>query len=108
NLSSVYSNEHNAQRHIFPTRRSSVLDPNAPSKVGVAKGQQLASFGQLRADGSTMAGCWIYTGSWTEDGNMMARRDNSDPGGMGTDRKSTRLNSSHVKNSYAVFSLKKK
>src|SRR5690606_40489029 len=26
----------------------------------------------------------------------------------GTDRKSTRLNSSHVKNSYAVFCLKKK
>src|SRR5690606_28485470 len=61
-----------------------LADPNDPSKVGVAKGQQLASFGQLRADGSTMAGCWIYTGSWTEDGNMMARRDNSDPGGMGT------------------------
>src|SRR5690606_41320504 len=27
---------------------------------------------------------------------------------MGTDRKSTRLNSSHVKSSYAVFCLKKK
>src|SRR5690606_41915495 len=34
-----------------------------------------------------------------------------DPGlreGQGTDRKSTRLNSSHVKISYAVFCLKKK
>src|SRR5690606_41916817 len=30
------------------------------------------------------------------------------PGGGGRDRKSTRLNSSHVKNSYAVFCLKKK
>ncbi len=50
---------------------------------GLASGQQLSSFGQLRADGSTMAACWVYTGCWTEDGNMMARRDNSDPSGMG-------------------------
>src|SRR5256886_1602216 len=32
----------------------------------------------------------------------------SDPGGMETDRKSTRLNSSHSQISYAVFCLKKK
>src|SRR5207253_8364316 len=31
-----------------------------------------------------------------------------DPGNVGTDRKSTRLNSSHVAISYAVFCLKKK
>ena len=55
-----------------------------PTKVLVEPGKQLAGFGQLRDDGSTMAGCWIYTGCWTEDGNMMARRDNSDPGDMGT------------------------
>src|SRR5690606_40609062 len=32
----------------------------------------------------------------------------SRPGGPARDRKSTRLNSSHVKSSYAVFCLKKK
>lgn len=42
-------------------------------------GQQVSSFAQLRDDGSTASGCWIYAGSWTEAGNMMARRDNSDP-----------------------------
>lgn len=47
------------------------------------QGEQLSSFGELRDDGTTAAACWIYTGSWTEDGNMMARRDNSDPSGMG-------------------------
>ncbi|STK87166.1 formate dehydrogenase, nitrate-inducible, major subunit [Escherichia coli] len=26
---------------------------------------------------------WIYTGSWTEQGNQMANRDNSDPSGLG-------------------------
>jgi len=37
----------------------------------------------LRDDGTTAAGCWIYTGCFTEAGNMMARRDNNDPGDTG-------------------------
>ncbi|MDH3001071.1 formate dehydrogenase [Chelonobacter oris] len=51
--------------------------------VIVKKGELLSSFAQLRDDGSTSSGCWIYTGQWTEKGNMMARRDNSDPSGLG-------------------------
>lgn len=46
-------------------------------------GEQLSGFGEMRDDGSTLGGCWIYAGSWTEAGNMMARRDNSDPTGIG-------------------------
>ncbi|THF65223.1 formate dehydrogenase-N subunit alpha [Pseudothauera rhizosphaerae] len=44
------------------------------------KGEQLASFAHLRDDGSTLCACWIYTGSWTQAGNIMARRDNTDVG----------------------------
>lgn len=58
-------------------------DPADPAKVLLARGQQLSSFGQMRDDGSTNGACWIYTGCFTEAGNMMARRDNSDPSGMG-------------------------
>ena len=58
-------------------------DPKGPQKVLVAAGQQVAGFGQLRDDGTTACGCWIYSGSWTQAGNMMARRDNSDPWGIG-------------------------
>ncbi|WP_173636274.1 formate dehydrogenase-N subunit alpha [Paramixta manurensis] len=47
------------------------------------KGQQLSSFAQLRDDGSTASFCWIYAGSWTEQGNQMALRDNADPSGLG-------------------------
>ncbi len=61
-----------------------VYDLNDPSKLVRKAGEQHAGFGELRADGSTMSGCWIYAGSWTEDGNMMARRDNHDEGGIGT------------------------
>lgn len=45
--------------------------------------RQLSSFSELKADGSTASACWIYAGSWTEEGNLMARRDNHDPSGKG-------------------------
>lgn len=56
---------------------------DAKGNILVHKGQLLPSFGLLRDDGSTSAGNWIYAGQWTEQGNMMARRDNSDPSGLG-------------------------
>ena len=56
-----------------------VYDLKDPTKLLAAKGKQVANFSQLRDDGSTMAGCWIFSGCWNEDGNHMARRDNSDP-----------------------------
>ena len=46
-------------------------------------GEQLGGFGELRDDGSTVGGCWIWSGCWTSSGNQMARRDNSDPTGIG-------------------------
>ena len=60
-----------------------VTDPSDPTKVVLEKGKQMATFAALRDDGSTAAGCWIYTGCFTEAGNMMARRDNSDPDATG-------------------------
>ena len=52
-------------------------------RVVVKKGQQLSSFAQLKDDGSTSSYCWVYCGCWTEQGNQMANRDNSDPYGLG-------------------------
>jgi formate dehydrogenase major subunit len=60
-----------------------VTDPKDASKVLAKAGEQLAAFSQLRDDGSTACGCWIYAGAWTQAGNQMARRDNSDPWGIG-------------------------
>ena len=57
-----------------------VTDPADPTKVLVEKGKQVAGFAQLRDDGTTACGCWIYSGCFNENGNNMARRDNSDPG----------------------------
>ena len=60
-----------------------VLDPADPSKKLLEKGKQIATFGVLRDDGTTACANWIYAGCWTEAGNMMARRDNKDPSGLG-------------------------
>jgi formate dehydrogenase major subunit len=60
-----------------------VPDPVDPTKNLLEKGKQMAAFAALRDDGTTAAGCWIYTGCFTEQGNMMARRNNNDPGDTG-------------------------
>jgi formate dehydrogenase major subunit len=60
-----------------------VADPKDPGKKILAAGQQLDGFSQLRDDGKTQCGCWLYSGSFTDKGNMMARRETSDPSGLG-------------------------
>ncbi len=59
-------------------------DPTDPLKPPVVKaGALLDGFAQLRDDGKTACGCWIYSGSYTEKGNQMARRDSADPTNSG-------------------------
>ena len=60
-----------------------LTDPKNPTQVTRKAGEQLAGFAELRDDGSTLSGCWIYCGAWGPNGNLMARRDNSDPTGIG-------------------------
>lgn len=55
---------------------------NEMGEVILRKGQQLSSFTQLKDDGSTSCGNWLYCGSFTEEGNMMTRRGLKDPGGL--------------------------
>jgi formate dehydrogenase major subunit len=54
-----------------------------PDGSTVAAGRLLDTFAQLRDDGTTAAGCWIFTGCYTEKGNQMARRDTADPRDQG-------------------------
>src|ERR1700687_2879801 len=53
------------------------------SKQQIKRGQQLPGFSWLRDDGTTSCGNWIYSGAFTEAGNLTARRDPSDPSGLG-------------------------
>ncbi len=70
-------------REINGKALADVLDPKDPTKVLVKAGEQLPSFAMLRDDGSTTCGNWIYCGVWSQAGNNAARRDNSDPSGLG-------------------------
>jgi formate dehydrogenase-N alpha subunit len=60
-----------------------LADPKDKTKIIKKAGEQLDGFAQLRDDGTTACGCWIFSGCWTQAGNLMARRDNSDPFGNG-------------------------
>ncbi len=47
------------------------------------KGTLVPSFAYLQDDGSTSSANWLYCNSYTEKGNMMARRKLEDPTGLG-------------------------
>ena len=57
-----------------------IPDPADKTKVLVKKGEQVPGFAALQDDGSTSCACWIFSGCWTQAGNQMARRDNTDVG----------------------------
>ena len=63
------------------TKDTTIVDKD--KTLEFKKGDQVPMFKYLQADGSTTSGCWIYCGSFTKEGNQMARRDSSDPTGLG-------------------------
>ena len=73
-------------------------DPKKPQLAEIAKeingkdlatGKQMTSFANLKDDGTTTTGDWIYTGSYLDSGNLMKRRagvqdaKTNDPTGLG-------------------------
>jgi formate dehydrogenase major subunit len=63
-------------REISGKTMVQIKDPTG--KVVLESGDQLTGFAQLRDDGGTACGNWIYSGSWNKQGNMTARRDPSE------------------------------
>jgi formate dehydrogenase major subunit len=71
--------------------RKPLLDEIAQEINGrdLKTGKRLETFADLKDDGTTTAGDWIYTGSYPEAGNLAKRRDGvqdpatNDPTGMG-------------------------
>jgi len=63
------------------TRDMTIVDKD--KALEFKAGDQVPMFKYLQDDGSTTSGCWIYCGSYTKDGNQMARRDAADPTGLG-------------------------
>src|SRR5690606_40501372 len=98
----------NSTTHPFPTRRSSDLGPCVLAAMHRRDG---ALFGDRGCGGCDRAAFRQRDRPSCAAGGAArcAAAQFLEPAvGMGQDRKSTRLNSSHVKISYAVFCLKKK
>src|SRR5690606_41268379 len=85
--------------HSFPTRRSSDLDLHAED-LELLEGFQIELVGNEKTHE-------LRRGKLPETLSFCTGAKGDTPPRAG-DRKSTRLNSSHVKISYAVFCLKKK
>jgi formate dehydrogenase major subunit len=88
----LYEAEGGAYDEPIRNLRWDYANPRDPSLEELAReingydlrtGRLLSSFAELRDDGTTTSGNWIYTGSWTEEGNIMARRGTEDPSGLG-------------------------
>ena len=74
---------HHAEEILKELNGKALVDlKDAEGKVVRAAGTQLASFGEMRDDGSTDGAQWIYTGVYGPSGNLSQRHDNSDPSGM--------------------------
>src|SRR5699024_12004457 len=86
--------------HSFPTRRSSDLAKCVESTVEIA----------VQVNGKVRARLSVPADITAEDAIATAKAEPAVAEALAgkTDRKSTRLNSSHVSISYAVFCLKKK
>src|SRR5262245_62864444 len=97
----MYSYKYHRDLHSCPTRRSSDLKRNETLIAMIERNVRVPVkvMGDLRAQ---LAACHISESSLIE----LARHYGPDK--IQRDRKSTRLNSSHLGISYAVFCLKKK
>jgi formate dehydrogenase major subunit len=89
NLTWEYKNPHEPMpaelaREYSGRALADLHDPTNPANVLVPAGKQVLNFSQLRDDGTTSCGCWIYSGAFNEAGNNMALRDNHDKDGLGT------------------------
>ena len=88
----LYQEEGGAYNEPIQNLTWNYLNPREPTLVELAReingydlttGKLLSSFGDLRDDGTTTSGNWLYCASFTEEGNMMARKGTADPTGLG-------------------------
>jgi formate dehydrogenase major subunit len=86
NASFAYTNPYNPSlsevaKEINGKALADLTDPK--TNITIKAGQQLPGFAWLKDDGTTLAGNWLYCGSWTEAGAMIQRRGTEDPSGLG-------------------------
>lgn len=60
--------------HGDPDAEAVLAEINGYHLTGEKAGQPLSAFTEMKADGSTSGGCWIYTGVYADGVNQAARR----------------------------------
>ncbi len=58
-------------------------DVTMPDGKSFKKGELVPSFGMLQADGKTSSGCWVYAGSFTQDGKNKSKKRIREKSGIG-------------------------
>src|SRR5690606_41799522 len=99
---SLYTSFHHRHLHSFPTRRSSDLHFPVYNDIWLYGNRDCVSLEMPKDKKGWLGLNIIYFDTSKAKPGSSVTFDNE------ADRKSTRLNSSHVKISYAVFCLKKK
>ena len=88
----LYASEGGAYHEPIDHLTWGYLNPREPTLEELAQeingfdltsGRRLSSFSELNDEGTTASGNWLYCGSFTEDGNQMARRETGDATGLG-------------------------
>src|SRR5699024_12628134 len=105
--SSLHSSPHLRDLHSFPTRRSSDLLQVA-QQAHLATHFEDANYPLLQTEAALEQYLYAHTALNTIQHEALEHPAPIAVGCSKADRKSTRLNSSHVSISYAVFCLKKK
>lgn len=63
-----------SDEHGEPNPEAVLAEINGYHLAGPDAGKPLSSYKEMRADGSTAGGCWIYTGVYADGVNQAARR----------------------------------
>jgi len=85
-LNLTWDYERDGQEFLPDGRPGRITDEPDPEKVlkeingyTVADGKQVKGFSDLKDDGTTACGCWIYSGVFPEEGRNRARERKRDP-----------------------------
>lgn len=64
--------------HGEPDAEAVLMEINGTHLTGEKAGQPLAAFGEMKGDGSTAGGCWIYAGIFKDGVNHAKKRQHED------------------------------
>jgi formate dehydrogenase major subunit len=66
--------DYSVDEHGEPSAEDVLREINGFHLAGEKAGQPLSSYTEMKSDGSTSGGCWIYTGVYADGVNQAARR----------------------------------